>query len=200
MPRLQTTSKILAAAVLAAAAMLTTVVSAQASTMYCNSRLVQVGDPTWQVGRACPQPFWREDRDEPAARTRDGQVLGWHRVEIWTLNFGASRFMRQLVFRDGYLYRIDQLGYGVRWQPGSRRCSWRELDQAGTTAAEVFAHCGEPDYRYNLSPLAGFGGYAGPWSGHGQRERWVYDFADGRRVRELDFVNGRLERIQRGRH
>ena len=175
------------------------VAPAAAATMYCDGRLVQLGDPIWQVGRACPPPFWREDRDEPLARTRDGHVLGWQRVEVWTLNFGASRFMRQLVFKDGYLHRIDQLGYGVRWEPGTRRCSWRELDQAGSTAAEVFARCGEPDYRYSLSPLAGVGGYIGPWAGHGQRERWVYDFGDGRRARELDFLDGRLERIQRGR-
>lgn len=200
MPILQSTSKALAAIILASVVMLLAAAPAQADTMYCDGRLVQVGDPIWQVGRVCPRPFWREDRDEPVARTPDGRVLGWHRVEVWTLNFGASRFMRQLVFRDGYLQRIDQLGYGVRWEPGSQRCSWRELDQAGATAAEVFARCGEPDYRYSLSPLTGFGGYAGIWAGHVQRERWVYDFADGRQARELDFIDGRLDRIQRGRH
>ncbi len=171
----------------------------RADAMYCDGRLVRAGDPIWQVGRACPEPFWREDRDEPAARDRDGRVLGWHRVEVWTLNFGPSRFMRRLIFRDGYLYRIENLGYGVRWEPGTRRCGWRELELAGATAAEVFARCGEPDYRYALSPQAGYGGYAGPWPAYAQRERWIYDFADGRQAREFDFTAGRLDRIQRGR-
>lgn len=171
---------------------------ASADQFYCERRLVQVGDPIWQVGRSCPRPFWREDYEEPAARDARGRVLGWQRVEVWTLNFGANRFMRRLVFRNGYLIRVENLGYGVRWEPGSRRCSWRDLEQAGDTAAEVYAHCGEPDFRYPLASPYGHGGYGGPWAaGYGQRERWVYDFSSGRQARELDFFNGRLQHLSR---
>lgn len=170
-------------------------VLASASVMTCDGQLVRIGDPVWQVARACPAPFWREDFDEPAAVDRLGYPIRWQRVEAWTLNFGSHRFMRRLTFVDGYLRRIDTLGYGVRWEPGSQRCSWRELEMAGSTAAEVFARCGSPDFQYDLPPLNPYS--ASPWVGRGQRQRWVYDFGGGRHARELEFLNGRLQFINR---
>lgn len=172
---------------------------ADARALRCDGGLVQIGDPIWQVGRVCPTPFWREDYDEPLARDRRGHVAGWQRVEIWTLNFGTSRFMRRLVFRNGYLNRIETLGYGVRWEPGTRRCTWRELEQAGNTAAEVFARCGEPDFRYDLPPPVHSGRYSPAWASYSIRERWIYDYGSGRHARELDFLDGRLQNVNRHR-
>lgn len=171
----------------------------QARALYCEGRLVQLGDPIWQVGRVCPTPFWREDHDEPMSRDRRGYPLGWQRVESWTMNFGPNRFMRRLIFRNGTLHRIETLGYGVRWEPGTNRCTWRELEQAGDTAAEFFARCGEPDYRYELPASDFWGGRAGPAPTYGQRERWVYDYAQGRHAREVEFYNGRLQYVRRAR-
>lgn len=171
----------------------------EARALYCDGRLVQVGDPIWQVGRACPEPFWREDFDEPISRDRRGHTVGWQRVESWTLNFGPNRFMRRLIFLNGTLHRIESLGYGVRWEPGTNRCNWRDLEQAGNTAAEIFARCGEPDYRYQLPASPQFGGRAGPAPVYGQRERWIYDYNQGRNARELLFHNGRLQQLQRHR-
>ena len=170
---------------------------ADARALYCQGRLIQLGDPIWQVGRACQAPFWREDYDEPIARDRRGYVLGWQRTEAWTLNFGPNRFMRRLIFVNGTLHRIETLGYGVRGEPGANRCSWRELEQAGDTSAEIFARCGEPDYRYQLPASDSFGGRAGSAPDYGQRERWVYDYGQGRHARELEFFNGRLQHIRR---
>lgn len=116
-------------------------------------------------------------------------------MEAWTVNFGARRFMRRLIFVDGYLRRIDTLGYGVPWEPGSQSCTWRELETAGRTAAEVFARCGLPDFHYELPPTDRYG--TSPWTGRGQRQRWVYDFGSGRHVRELEFLNGQLQFINR---
>ena len=169
---------------------------ASADRFYCDSRLVQVGDPIWRVGRVCPEPFWREDFDRPSAVDRRGRTLAWERQEVWTLNFGQRRLMRRLVFIDGELRHVESLGYGVPWTPGSRRCSPGDLARAGETTAEIFARCGEPDYRYDLSPPGPGFGYAGA---HQQRERWTYDFGPRAHPRELEFRNGRLQRIERGR-
>ncbi len=171
--------------------------AAPASMIRCDGRLVQIGDPVWQVGRTCPAPFWREEFHEAVAVDGLGHTLLWQRVEAWTINFGARRFMHRLIFVDGYLRRIDTLGYGMRWEPGSRRCSWRELEMAGQTAAEVFARCGPPDFQYDLPPLNPY--RSAPWPGLGQRQRWVYDFGGGRAVRELEFHNGHLRSVNRVR-
>ncbi|MFU8832697.1 MAG: DUF2845 domain-containing protein [Wenzhouxiangella sp.] len=165
--------------------LLAPVISAEARSMYCDGRLIRIDDPIWQVGRACPEPFWREHYERV-------YPLAHERIEVWTLNFGQRRLMRRLVFSNGRLARIESLGYGVAWTPGTRRCTWQELDQAGDTVAEIYARCGEPDHRYDLTPQ-GFYGYAGPTGDH--RERWTYDFGPGQHAREVEFVNGRVQRI-----
>ncbi|NBB92456.1 MAG: DUF2845 domain-containing protein [Gammaproteobacteria bacterium] len=163
---------------------------------WCGQRIVQVGDPVWQVARRCPEPFWRETRERPTVVDRHGHVLGLARVEIWTLNFGRNRFMRQLEFVDGRLSRVRELGYGVSYEPGSRRCDPLDLGQAGETTAEIFARCGPPDFSYELSePM----GYAPGWhrssSAFAERLVWTYEFDGRQRPRELLFVDGRLRRI-----
>ena len=168
--------------------------AAEARSLYCDGRLVQVGDPIYQVGRACPEPFWREHYELPQARDSHGRLFGWERVEIWTLNFGQHRLMRRLVFSNGRLIRTETLGYGVSWRPGSRRCTFHELENAGNTLAEIYARCGEPDHRYDLSPPGPYS-YAGPYASGERRERWTYDFGPRQHARELEFVNGRLQRI-----
>jgi len=165
---------------------------AAARGMYCEGRLVQIDDPIWQVGRACPEPFWREHYERVRGYDRFGHPLAHERIEVWTLNFGQRRLMRRLIFSNGRLTRIESLGYGVAWAPGSRRCTWQELDQAGDTVAEIYARCGEPDHRYDLTP-PGLYGYAGPTGDH--RERWTYDFGPRQHPREVEFVNGRVQRI-----
>ena len=85
-------------------------------------------------------------------------------------------------------------GEESRWRPGSRRCTFHELENAGNTLAEIYARCGEPDHRYDLSPPGPYS-YAGPYASGERRERWTYDFGPRQHARELEFVNGRLQRI-----
>lgn len=163
--------------------------------LHCGRELVRAGDPIWQVGRKCPEPFWEEHYDRARAYDRLGRPLDFNRYEIWTLNFGQRRLMRRLVFVNGTLARIDALGYGVDYHPGSRRCTPRELSTAGGTIAEIYARCGEPDHRYGL-PGPGLYDYrSGPAHHREVRELWTYDFGSRHHPRELLFVDGRLQRI-----
>lgn len=162
--------------------------------LYCERQIVRKGDPIWRVSRKCPEPFWRESYERAGARDRHGHPVHFQRFEIWTLNFGQRRLMRRLVFVDGRLSRIDALGYGVDYPPGSRNCSPGDLARAGKTVAEIYARCGEPDYSYELSGRDRFGYYGGP-SDRGRRELWTYDFGSHRHPRELLFVDGRLQGI-----
>lgn len=162
--------------------------------MWCGQRIVRAGDPIWEVSRKCPEPFWRETHDRPAAVGPRGHPYGLERVEVWTMNFGSNQFMRELHFIDGRLRHVRRLGYGVEFEPGSRRCGPYELGQAGETAAEVFARCGRPDHRYEI-PAAPHYGYHGWGSRSGRREVWTYEFGRRERPRELLFVEGRLQRL-----
>lgn len=161
---------------------------------WCGQRIVELGDPVWKVARRCPAPFWQETYDRPVVIDRHGRALGLERVEVWTLNFGASQFMRQLEFVNGRLARVRRLGYGVDYDPGSRACGPFDVSQSGETMAEVFARCGRPDYSYEI-PAAPVYGYYGGARQSGERRIWTYEFGPRQRPRELLFVDGRLRRI-----
>ncbi len=164
-------------------------------TLQCGRQLVRAGDPVWQVARKCPEPFWRERYDRTTAADRFGRPLELQRVEVWTLNFGQRRLMRRLVFTNGRLSRIQSLGYGVSYTPGSRRCNPHELNNAGDTIAEIYARCGEPDYSYEL-PTPGLYGYHGGRVETQERLSWTYDFGSRHHPRELLFIDGNLHSIR----
>jgi len=161
---------------------------------WCGQRIVQSGDRIWEVARQCPDPFWRETYQRPAAVDRHGRALGLEQVEVWTLNFGARHFMRQLHFVNGRLATVRKLGYGVEYEPGSRRCGPHELHGAGETSAEAYARCGTPDHSYEISAPAPYA-YHGHARHPGERRIWTYEFGPSQRPRELLFVDGRLQRI-----
>ena len=168
---------------------------AAADTLQCNRQIVRSGDPIWQVARKCPEPFWQERYDRTTAADRFGRPLELQRVEVWTLNFGQRRMMRRLVFTNGRLSRIQSLGYGVDYTPGSRRCTPHELNNAGDTIAEIYARCGEPDFSYEL-PAPGLYGYHGGRVESQERLSWTYDFGSRYHPRELLFIDGRLHTIR----
>lgn len=159
---------------------------------YCDRRLVTVGDPVWEVARKCPEPFWSDTFDRARLYDRHGHPHGFERIEVWVINFGASRFMRRLEFVNGRLERVRSLGYGVDHRPGSRRCGPNELANAGDTLAEVFARCGEPDHSYSV-PSGGR--HYGRGGRSAERRTWVYDFGHRHRPRELVFIGDRLQNV-----
>ena len=171
----------------------------EARSFQCGSGIIHVGDSFYQVARRCPDPFWSEYWQVPAlvGGTRRSPLYGTDTIETWYLNYGERRFMRRLVFRNGSLERIDQLGYGVGFEPGSRSCAPAQLRNAGQTSGEIWARCGEPSHRYSFPQITG-GYHGGPWSGAREeyQEIWTYDFGSRRHARELVFRNGRLIRIR----
>jgi len=168
---------------------------AQAS-MYCGSELVKVGDPQHRVARACPQPFYQEPLyHHPGGHRAYGHAVVLPAAEVWYLNFGSGKLMRRLVFSNGQLQRIDELGYGVGYTPGSRRCAARDLANAGSMTAEIFARCGAPDYVYSGVPdyyHARHHGAVQPVA----FSRWIYAGHGAVLDRELLFQHGRLIEIR----
>jgi len=89
-------------------------------TLRCGNDLITEGDELARVRRLCGEPADVQRSTEWRAPTLwiDGRLVraaGGDRevpVEIWTYNFGPSRFMRRLRFEDGLVVEIESLGYG----------------------------------------------------------------------------------------
>ena len=169
--------------------------SAQAS-MYCGSSLVKVGDPQHRVARACPQPFYQEPLySNHTYQHAYGTAPVFATAEVWYLNFGSGKLMRRLVFSNGRLQRIEELGYGVAYAPGSRSCAARDLANAGGLTAEIYARCGAPDYVYAGLPENHYAQHYG-YARAGAFSRWIYGGAGDALDRELLFQHGRLLEIR----
>jgi hypothetical protein len=100
-----------------------------AQAMRCGSRLISEGDPREKVLNECGQPSdvesWEEERYDyfdrpPPARyynefERYGnayRVRAFIRVEVWTYNYGPSRFIDYVRMENGIVRKIYSGGYG----------------------------------------------------------------------------------------
>ena len=161
---------------------------------YCGRTLIKEGDLSHYVAQVCPKPFFVEHWAFPVGFGSPAFVGDY---QAWSINSGSRRLLRRLVFQNGYLIRIQTLDRGVSFKPGSRRCRPADLEKAGNTISEIYAHCGEPDFIYDESPVL-----QRPISNIrlpvfvANRVRWVYTF---RRAndRELTFQDGRLQFINK---
>jgi len=103
--------------------------AAPAQAMRCGSRLISEGDPREKVVNECGQPSdveaWEEERFEyfdrppPSRYYREFERYGsayrvraFIRVEIWTYNYGPSRFLDFVRLENGIVQRIYSGGYG----------------------------------------------------------------------------------------
>lgn len=87
-----------------------TLVYSPAHALRCGNKLVNVGDRKHKVLHVCGEPLYRDAYDRPVAVY--GYSHHYRSVDVWTYNFGKKRFMRELIFEDGILRRINELDYG----------------------------------------------------------------------------------------
>jgi hypothetical protein len=97
--------------------------------MRCGSRLISEGDPGDKVVSECGQPTsvdsWEEERYDyfdrlpPANRYREFERYGnayrvrvFIRVEVWTYNYGPSRFLDYVRLENGIVRKVYSGGYG----------------------------------------------------------------------------------------
>jgi hypothetical protein len=102
---------------------------AHAQAMRCGSRLISEGDPREKVLNECGQPSdveaWEEerydyfDRPPPARLYKEFERYGnayrvraFIRVEIWTYNYGPSRFVDYVRMENSIVRKIYSGGYG----------------------------------------------------------------------------------------
>jgi uncharacterized protein DUF2845 len=85
----------------------------------CGGRLVSEGQALWEVQAICGEPTQVDDTVEIVLRpVYDvfGRVVDYFPVEVpksvWTYNFGPSRLVYRLTFREGKVVHIETGGYG----------------------------------------------------------------------------------------
>lgn len=100
---------------------------APAYALRCGTSLVLEGQSKYEVLQRCGQPSYTDAHMEyrralpnafPSAPV-DSENFGAGfpavrevRVEEWVYDFGSTRFMQSLIFENGRLMRIRNLGYG----------------------------------------------------------------------------------------
>lgn len=100
-----------------------------AHAMRCGSRLISEGDPGDKVINECGPPTsvdsWEEerynyyDRLPPSSQFREFERYGnsyrvraFIRVEIWTYNYGPSRFLDYVRLENGIVRKVFSGSYG----------------------------------------------------------------------------------------
>jgi hypothetical protein len=102
---------------------------ASAQAMRCGSRLISEGDPADKVVTECGRPTsvdsWEEERFDyfdrlpPSNQYREFERYGnayrvrvFIRVEVWTYNYGPSRFLDYVRLENGIVRKVYSGGYG----------------------------------------------------------------------------------------
>lgn len=176
------------------AALLLATTGVQAESMRCEGLVINTGDRSFDVLRKCGEPSYRDEWDE---------YLAYHHrapsahVEEWYYNFGPSRLVHVLGFRNGQLTRIDTDGYGFHEQGGSCRAGDIYF---GMTQFLLLAQCGEPAARERRLELRSFprrdGGRTYPVTA--RVDEWIYNFGPSSFIRIVTLVNGRVDEIETG--
>ncbi len=105
-----------------------TIFSEQVFALRCGHRIVDAGDSKVKILLRCGAADFSETRERrtPKGCTRDSYYEddSWYIdryrhqncrveiIEVWTYNFGPTKFMRELIFVEGVLDEINMLGYG----------------------------------------------------------------------------------------
>jgi hypothetical protein len=93
---------------------------AVAQSFRCDDKIISEGTSRAKVAALCGDPaqidqkpvFYRATvpTDRRSGPTLDAAVAV--QVEVWIYNFGPDRLMQRVRFEDGYIVRIDSIGYG----------------------------------------------------------------------------------------
>ena len=166
-----------------------------AHALRCGSRLTSNGDYDFQVRDRCGEPYWIEDHYRLIVTGANSPLQSIQQIvyTAWFYNFGPSRLMVRMLFRDGRLLREDTLGYGVNNIGDS--CGPTKLI-SGTNSGELVAYCGQPLSR-NTQPGSTLRRVApGAYSEtDNYLEDWIYDLG-GDSLYVMHLRSGHTESVE----
>ncbi|MGB3922194.1 MAG: DUF2845 domain-containing protein [Minisyncoccia bacterium] len=154
----------------------------------CDPERMALGKTTAEVASRCGEPVWRERWSEErfvetAPRPLRRELLTF---EEWVYDFGPSKFIRILHFKNDLLIEVKTGGYGFPPEaPADFGCE-RTIVSSGETKWEVRMKCGEPTTANPADPS---------WR---ENDTWVYNLGSTRLIRTFRFKNGRLMQIETG--
>ncbi len=167
---------------------LTALAQTSQSALRCGSSLV--GDGAWpiEVEESCGPPDY-------VAAYPTTTVPGFGVVqteEHWYYNPGPQRFIRRLIFRNGKLARVDDLGYGFHVSD-SPNCNISTLRHA-RTEYELIARCGEPTSRRVEWQPPSIHNRTQTWQTQQPVlvQEWLYDFSSNQFRQVVTLRNGQV--------
>jgi hypothetical protein len=167
--------------------------SAAAESMRCDSKLIRTEDRSFDVLRHCGEPSFRDEWDEYLAHHH----LPTAHIEEWYYNYGPSRLLHVLRFRNGQLTDIDTAGYG--FDEGSGDCRPGDI-VFGMTQFALLAQCGAPDARQRRIELRNYPRNRGyrTYPVTVRVDEWIYNFGPSSFIRVVTLVNGRVDEVETG--
>ncbi len=167
-------------------------------TLRCGSRLVSVDALTAQVAATCGEPTYRDRWYYNPALADSGYAPD---IEVWTYNFGSSRLLQVLKFRNDRLVDVQTDGYGFSDTDG--HCGPSAI-VVGMSKYRLLAQCGEPASKRAEQVLQGFAvpRDARQYGYNPVRpvylEHWVYNFGSSSLLRDVTLQNGRVSDVDSG--
>ena len=183
--------------------------SVRADSVRCAGGIVSTGDTKLDLLGKCGPPALA-DRAGATRAVIDARVGTALRVagpvEIWTYDFGKSRFTQLVRIEKGRITSIERGSYGYAEaqpapvRPGRATCEPAALSE-GALELDVLARCGEPPLREEREEeVAAFAGHAGQVvvaEGATRPVRLLtYDFGPNRRVRVVRIEDGKVARVE----
>ncbi|MEM9069146.1 MAG: DUF2845 domain-containing protein [Myxococcota bacterium] len=176
--------------------------SSSAMALRCGTRLVDEGDTQGHVQARCGEPVDVSLRIESQTVLQNiAGALFQQTVEIvvesWTYNFGPTRFMQRLEFRDGIVSRIETLGRGYRPSRVGQRGRNIHLRESRGRVRATWGEPTEREVRTETSSVY----IPGPTSAVGasrttEVEYWTYNFGPSRFMRRVVFEDGQVVRVE----
>jgi hypothetical protein len=158
------------------------------SALRCGSSLVSEGAWPIEVEERCGLPDY-------VAQYPTATVPGLGVVqteEHWYYNPGPQRFIRRIIFRNGTLARVDDLGYGFHVSD-SPSCNISTLRHA-RTEYELIARCGEPASRRVEWQIPSTHRHSKTWKTRQPVliQEWLYDFSSNQFRQVVTLRNGQV--------
>ncbi|QXE86239.1 DUF2845 domain-containing protein [Geomonas nitrogeniifigens] len=118
--------------------------AATAGAAACNEEVV-IGQTLAEVAAICPQPTLKEHRDlwEELLEGKK-KIRSATSYDHWVFDTGPQEFMVSLIFLNGKLAELRNLGYGSMRDPMMPECRNGEGLALGDTMVDAYLKCGEP--------------------------------------------------------
>ncbi len=162
-----------------------------------------ISDNSGAVSRNVPEENdINEDNEERYLIERKRENIN---IDEWTYNFGPTRLIHTLIFRNNRLESIKTGGYGYTgdYLAGKRKCS----ASIGDLKAEVLMKCGEPVHRSRRSEEKTRVKYLYPekltvdeYRVFIDIDEWTYNIDVSHFVQILIFKNNRLVSLETGEY